>query len=330
MHPLDLTSLLAVHAHPDDETLSNGGLLAATAAAGLPVGVVTLTRGEQGEVIGPLQAELEGHGQVLARHRTGELAQALSSLGSISHTFLDQIPGQYHGTITDSGMAWLQPAPASAESDSPAEHGAVTVAAGHAEVIPEGGLVSIDLEDLATRLARHIIDVKPQTVVTYEPGGGYGHPDHVRAHRVTVRALEIASTGIEGQSHTVGRLLWTVIAAPHLAAGRNAVRAAGNPYAQPETAIFPTPGDPLASVAQWDHLEMHTVDIRPGLPAVLGALGAHATQVQWVHAYQPALVGIPGGEVTVVGSYALSNGIVAPLLSHEFYVSDPVKQELAG
>ncbi|NKY41079.1 PIG-L family deacetylase, partial [Cellulomonas septica] len=81
--------LLAVHAHPDDETLSTGALLATWARAGLPVMVVTCTRGERGEVIGDALAHLEGDEPALAAHRDTELAAALSSLGVADHAFLD-------------------------------------------------------------------------------------------------------------------------------------------------------------------------------------------------------------------------------------------------
>ena len=92
--------LVAVHAHPDDETLSTGGLIATLAAAGWPVCVVTCTRGERGEVIAlpgttsEGRAGLEGDGPALGAYRETELATALRCLadGAIEHTFLDALP----------------------------------------------------------------------------------------------------------------------------------------------------------------------------------------------------------------------------------------------
>ncbi|MBW0253823.1 PIG-L deacetylase family protein [Cellulomonas sp. PS-H5] len=89
--PTRTGGVLAVHAHPDDETLSTGALLATWAAAGLPATVVTCTRGERGEVIGARWAALEGDGEALARHRERELAAAVASLGATQH-FLDALP----------------------------------------------------------------------------------------------------------------------------------------------------------------------------------------------------------------------------------------------
>jgi len=96
--------LLAVHAHPDDETLATGGLLATWARAGRPVTVVTCTRGELGEVIGGELAHLAGDGPALAAHRETELAGALGALGVADHVFLDTVapPARF----VDSGMAW--------------------------------------------------------------------------------------------------------------------------------------------------------------------------------------------------------------------------------
>lgn len=328
MQHLSLSSLLAVHAHPDDETLSNGGLLAKTVAAGFPAAVVTLTRGEQGEVIGALQGELEGNGPLLARHREGELKRALGALGVKHHTFLDQVPGDFEGGIVDSGMAWAAAPDRDAETqlaggsgqDQDATSG-LSATAQLADSVPHGALVSLDLDDLALRLARIIIEVRPHTVVTYEPGGGYGHPDHVRTHEVTVRAIALAQEGIDGDSHRVSRLLWTVIPREVLTVAREALSKQGRAAAPSSEAIFPQPDDPMASVAQWVNLPVLACDITPVLDRVLGALTAHATQVKWVRAFEPAIeLGPVNDSVCLTGTYALSNSIMNPLLSHEFYV----------
>src|SRR6478609_7192343 len=102
--PTRTGGVLAVHAHPDDETLATGALLATWAASGLPVTLVTCTRGERGEVIGAGLAALEGDGPALAAHREHELAAALAALGVGDHVFLD---GGVGPRYEDSGMAWL-------------------------------------------------------------------------------------------------------------------------------------------------------------------------------------------------------------------------------
>lgn len=332
MPQLELQSLLAVHAHPDDETLSNAGLLAATAAAGLPVAVVTATRGELGEVIGPRKSELEGTGPVLAAHRTTELTGALAALGVPRHVFLDQVPGGTDGRFQDSGMAWL-------DQELGAGHSA---AAALGDDVPAGALVKVPLADAAHRLARVITELAPHTVVTYEPGGGYGHPDHVRTYDITTAAIALAAIGIDGRKHEVQRLLWTVIPKEVLQAGRSALLATGNTAADASgLANYPATTDPIASVGVPLQDQLLTLDIRPVLANVLGALQSHGTQVQWAQSYASPVeleianpdVGAAAGSAgpgaadhksvaryELSGSYALSNNIVAPLLSHEFYL----------
>ena len=141
--------LLAVHAHPDDETLATGGLLATWAGAGRPVTVVTCTRGELGEVIGATLAHLEGDGPALAAHREGELAAALAALGVADHVFLDTVadgdlaPGRF----SDSGMAWTG-----------------VGAAGRVDDLPDGAFVAASLDDAARRLARVLRSRRPDVV----------------------------------------------------------------------------------------------------------------------------------------------------------------------
>ncbi|MFI2366137.1 PIG-L family deacetylase [Promicromonospora sp. NPDC019610] len=214
--------VLAVHAHPDDETLSTGGLLAAFAAAGLPARVVTCTRGERGEVIAlpgttsEGRAGLEGDGPALGAYRETELARALLALGggvdgAVEQTFLDRLP-QVSPQVTRVVGADSRPA---AERDSgsadrqgpgPAADSAVAVryedsgmewvapgVAGPAPDSPPTAFARVPLDEPAGRLAALIRTTRPAVVATYEPGGGYGHPDHVRAHEVTVRAVRLAA-----------------------------------------------------------------------------------------------------------------------------------------
>jgi N-acetyl-1-D-myo-inositol-2-amino-2-deoxy-alpha-D-glucopyranoside deacetylase len=304
--------LVAVHAHPDDETLATGALLATWAAAGERVTVVTCTRGERGEVIDtPVHptgvGHLEGDGPALAAHREGELAAALAALGVDDHVFLDAV-GAPAARYTDSGMAWAAPGIARAAA---------------AAQLPAGAFVGVPLDEAASRLAAVLRERRPAVVVTYEAGGGYGHPDHVRAHEVTVRALDLLAGS--GQDVPV---LWQAVAP------ESAVRAARRTLADhpavrdlldgPVRVTLPDPDEALPPLAVPDVVLVGTpplvaVPVAPVLPAVLGAMRAHATQVQ--------LAGTPGGgpvdaapgREPLSGWYALSNDVLAPIPSHEFY-----------
>ncbi|GAA5019220.1 N-acetyl-1-D-myo-inositol-2-amino-2-deoxy-alpha-D-glucopyranoside deacetylase [Streptomyces siamensis] len=157
--------LLLVHAHPDDESINNGATMAKYAAEGAQVTLVTCTLGEEGEVIPPGLAHLapdrEGG---LGPYRAGELAAAMKELGVTDHRFLG---GQ--GRHRDSGMMGVE------------------------QNRRAGAFWSADLDDAACDLVAVIREVRPQVLVTYDPDGGYGHPDHIKAHRVAVRAAELAA-----------------------------------------------------------------------------------------------------------------------------------------
>ena len=336
--------LLVVHAHPDDETLATGGLLATWAASGRPVTLVTCTRGERGEVIGAALSHLEGDGAALAAHRETELEAALRSLGVTDHAYLDSVPPVADALasrtrLEDSGMAWVG-------SGQPGTSGQ----AGAAADVPEGALVRATVEECAERLATVLRDRRPAVVVTYEPGGGYGHPDHVRAHEITVRALELAaqrSTGPEPVTGHVPAHVWWVVVPPEVltdARAELARRATEDPWFQALLDSQPTatlPTGSLPAVARPAREVVATVDVRPVLDAVRGALAAHATQVHWVDtvAPEPEAVAddVPPASATgararrastsgsaLLGWYALSNDVVVPWLAHEFYADGRV------
>lgn len=280
--------LLAVHAHPDDETLSTGALLATWAAAGLPTTVVTCTRGERGEVIGRRLAHLAGDPAALAAHRLTELAAALAALGVQDHVVLDEVAGD--GPWVDSGMIWQGVSRAALGTD-----------------VPRGAFALADVDTAAQRLARVVRERRPTVLVTYEPDGGYGHPDHVQAHRVAMRAVELAAQDAEGvEGWAVPCVLWSALDADALEAGRAAcgtdlapgLRAAvGRPY---PSAAVPT-----------DAVDVR-VDVRPVAAQVLGALASHATQVQAVRL-------LPETDGAALGCFALSDAVVQPLLADEVY-----------
>lgn len=169
--------VLFVHAHPDDETITTGGTIATLIDSGVGVTVLTCTRGELGEVIPPELAQLQGDGARLADHREGELAEAIHILGVTDHRYLgdrdarlaDLAPRRY----LDSGMVWGATGPEPV-ADQDAE-----------------SLCAAPLAEVAADIAAVIASVRPDAVVSYDANGGYGHPDHVRAHEATMRAAEI-------------------------------------------------------------------------------------------------------------------------------------------
>ncbi|MFB8227782.1 PIG-L family deacetylase [Cellulosimicrobium sp. NPDC055967] len=325
--------LLAVHAHPDDETLATGALLATWARAGQRVTVVTCTRGERGEVIDtPAHptgvGHLEGDGPALAAHRERELARALAALGVVDHVFLDTVALPASGAVPDdgahpryedSGMAWVAPGVASSVAT---------------DRLPPRAFVGVPVDEAAARLAAVVRDRRPAVVATYEPGGGYGHPDHVRAHDVTVRALELLDA--DGEPAPA---LWlavapesTVRAARRALAAHPAVRAL---LAADQGLTLPDPDEDLPPVARPDASlpPLVGVPVAPVLDELLAAMRAHATQVQ--HVTAAATAGSTAGEepTGLLGWYALSNDVLAPVPSHEFYApsggalpGDPVRR----
>lgn len=169
-----------LHAHPDDETLATGVLLAALVDDGHAVAVVTATRGELGDVVpGPL-ARLAGT-PALVEHRVGELAGALAELGVRDHCFLGTPPARAAGLAprryTDSGMRWL-------DEDE-------TVAGPGGQAGPDS-LALADAGEAAADLAAFLGSFGADVLVSYDELGGYGHPDHVACHHVAVAAAALA------------------------------------------------------------------------------------------------------------------------------------------
>jgi N-acetyl-1-D-myo-inositol-2-amino-2-deoxy-alpha-D-glucopyranoside deacetylase len=268
--------LLLVHAHPDDETILNGATMARYAGSGVSVTLVTCTRGELGEVIPPDLAHLEGDGEELAAHRTAELAAAMEALGVQDHRFLGADVGVgYH----DSGMAW-------------GEHGRAVAAPD----VPDGAFALADVDDAAAHLVRVLREVRPQVLVTYEPGGGYGHPDHVQAHRVALRAVELAAVDAgAGEPWDVAKVYETVV--PRSLA-RQVLQgpAEQNPFAAPPS------GAALPSLVVDDDEVTSVVEAETFVEAKAAALRAHATQVD-----------VRGGW------FALSHGVGQPVTGTEWY-----------
>ncbi len=255
--------LLLVHAHPDDETITTGGTIARYAAEGAEVTVITCTLGEQGEVIGDRWAQLAAdQADQLGGYRISELAAALDALGGPPPRFLGGA-----GRWRDSGMAG-------------------TPSARHPRAFVRAP-ADVAVGELSAEIAR----LRPHVVVTYGPDGGYGHPDHIRAHEVTMAAVEAARDRWD-----TPKLYWTVMEDRAVADGLAALGPVPGHWSVPEPRDLPAV--PAESVTA-------EVDISGFLSAKRAALAAHATQVQVA----------AGGE-----AYALSNDIAQPVADREFFV----------
>lgn len=265
--------VVAVHAHPDDESISTGGALASLAERGADVLVVTCTLGEEGEVIGETYRGLVNDAaDQLGGFRIHELARALDILG-VRGEFLGGA-----GTYRDSGMA-----------GSPASR--------NPRAFVNSGQRAVD--DLAAVFRRE----RPHLVLTYDPNGGYGHPDHIRAHEITHAAAE--------QAGGVPRILWAARLRSELEAELATVVPAGW--------TLPTPGELDAVDATDTWVEMNDTVYA----AKVGAMRAHATQI-WI-ADGTATATNPhaafGRAVSPdVVTYALSNLIAQPVIRREHYI----------
>ena len=180
---MEIPRFLFVHAHPDDETLTTGATIAHYAARGARVHVVTCTLGEEGEVIGERWARLAVDGaDQLGGYRIGELSAALRELGVAEPTFLGGA-----GRWRDSGMAGTPPR-------------------------GRQRFVDADPREAVGALVAIIRELRPHVVVSYDPNGGYGHPDHIHAHRVTAAAVAAAGgSDYPGDPWSVPKFYWTVI-----------------------------------------------------------------------------------------------------------------------
>jgi N-acetyl-1-D-myo-inositol-2-amino-2-deoxy-alpha-D-glucopyranoside deacetylase len=253
--------LLLVHAHPDDESLWTGGTIARYAAAGVQVTLVTCTLGEEGEIIPDSLRELAADAaDQLGGYRIGELRAACAALGVSDHRWLGGV-----GRWRDSGMVGV-------------------AANAHPRAFAAG-----DLAAQADALAEVIADVRPQVVVTYGPDGGYGHPDHVRAHEVTMAACD-----------DVDRLFFAVTSRRATEAGVAELAAVNDlPFRLPEPDELPVTDDERITTV---------IDTSDVLSVKMRAMAAHSTQITVWH----------GGEGE--RAYALSNGIAQPLPPAEYYV----------
>ncbi|GEM_PF-104194 len=181
------TRVLCCHAHPDDETLSTGALLAHLHDVGIPADVLTATRGEMGETTEGPWRDLFGTDE-LTSVREGELRAAIAELGVENHYFLGTAPARVAGReprrYRDSGMQWVTP-----EVAGPAD--ATDERAFSVSPLDE------QVDDLCALLDAAAADGRPyDLLVSYDAAGGYGHPDHVRMHEVVHAAAQRTSTPV--------------------------------------------------------------------------------------------------------------------------------------
>ena len=195
--------LIAVHAHPDDETTGNGITFPKYAADGAHITLVTSNLGEEGEIVVPdLKLLSVHHADQLGGYRTGELALACVALGVSEHHYLGGM-----GRYRDSGMM------GEPSNDNPR------------------CFWQADLDEAADYLVPIIRKNRPQVLLTYNEMGGYGHPDHIQAHRVAVRGRELAADASYkpefGGGWTIAKVYFSGIPRSALAKGIEALREIG-------------------------------------------------------------------------------------------------------
>jgi N-acetyl-1-D-myo-inositol-2-amino-2-deoxy-alpha-D-glucopyranoside deacetylase len=233
--------LMAVHAHPDDECFMTGGILARVTAEGGRSVLVTCTDGAVGEIADPALATPENLAEVRAR----ELDESVRILGISRLAKLG---------YRDSGMAGTP------DNDNPAS------------------FKQADFDQAVEKVVRLVREERPQVIVTYDENGGYGHPDHIRAHQVAVAAFAAASDPDRfpdaGAAFTPSRLVYGVI--PRSAFKRMAerIREAGIESPFPERAEGETPPFGVE-----DDRVTTRVDVSQYVDTKFASINAHKTQL---------------------------------------------------
>jgi N-acetyl-1-D-myo-inositol-2-amino-2-deoxy-alpha-D-glucopyranoside deacetylase len=277
---------MLVHAHPDDETIGTGATMAKYAAQGASVTLITCTLGEEGEVLVPelanLAADREGG---LGEHRIGELDAAMAALGVADHRFLGGA-----GRWRDSGMM-----------GTPANDR------------PEA-FWQADLDVAVGELVAVIREMRPQVMITYDENGGYGHPDHIQAHRVAFGAFEAAGDGSRypeaGEPWTPSKLYEAVLPRSLLVAAFEELRALG------EEAPFGATSPEEFSFAVADEEVTTIVDGRERLEDKMAAMRAYPTQIA-VDGHFFALSNDIGQGLFGLEYYRLVRGVLARDGDHE-------------
>lgn len=327
-------SIVAVHAHPDDESIFTGLLLANAARRGADVHVLTCTLGEEGEVIGEKYHNLEqSETGLLGGYRIAELQRALRALGLAgSPEFLGGV-----GAWRDSGMAGSSSmkhprAFAQRRSGEEKDAGARDARHGRAawDARVQNNAEALEARAVGTNAAvgtdeskeqaRRYADIpqaqveqliaqlapkQPDVLVTYDPSGGYGHPDHIRAHEITHAAVA------SGRLPSVRHILWAVTEQQRV---HEALREAVVPQGWRHARRGDIAGVD-SSVVDW-RLRASKEDME----AQRAALHAHATQVWCADGsssdVNPQSREVPAGTPLL---WCLSNLIAQPLLDTESY-----------
>jgi N-acetyl-1-D-myo-inositol-2-amino-2-deoxy-alpha-D-glucopyranoside deacetylase len=230
-----------VHAHPDDETINNGVTMAKYAAEGVQVTLVTCTRGEEGEVLVESLANLaSSRDDKLGEHREIELKTAMGYLGIKDFRFL----GSPNKKWRDSGMI------------------------GTAQNERKDVFWQADLTEAAQELVKIILEIKPQVLITYDEFGGYGHPDHIKAHQVAMLAAELASN----QGWKISKIYWNTMPKSVIQMGIDKMKEVGSSFFgadSVEDLPFAKPDELVTSVIKApDYVEKK-----------LEAMKAHETQI---------------------------------------------------
>lgn len=218
-------TIVSFHAHPDDEALLTAGTLARAAAEGNRVVLVTATAGEVG-----LAASEFGHGTQLAQHRLAELHRSAEAIGAARVELLG---------YADSGL--------------------------HGEAEPADGstpFARADVEEAAGRLAAILAQERADVLTSYDPTGGYGHPDHVQVHHVAAAAAALAGTPVVLEA-TVDRDL--------LLRALRLVRRLRLLPDEVDVAAFERAYSPRSEIT-------HCIDVRRWTGAKRASMAAHASQ----------------------------------------------------
>jgi N-acetyl-1-D-myo-inositol-2-amino-2-deoxy-alpha-D-glucopyranoside deacetylase len=250
-----------VHAHPDDETINNGATMAMYAALGADVTLITCTRGEEGEILVEEHShKAAAHDDLLGEHRVIELADAMKALGVSDHRFL----GAPHKQYRDSGMMDTEP---NNRSDS---------------------FWRADFDEATRHLVEVIDEVKPHVLITYDEFGGYGHPDHIQAHRIAMAAAEKSRWDIQ-------KIYWNVTPRSVIQEGIDKMKEIGSDFFGAENAEdLPFCKD--------DSFVSTLIDGNEYVESKMAAMRAHATQI------------------SVDGPFfALSNNLGLQVWGHEYY-----------
>ncbi|MGV1036030.1 MAG: N-acetyl-1-D-myo-inositol-2-amino-2-deoxy-alpha-D-glucopyranoside deacetylase [Candidatus Nanopelagicales bacterium] len=241
--------ILLVHAHPDDETIGSGALMAKYAADGAQVTLVTCTLGEEGEVLVPdLEHIGAAHEDRLGDHRIEELGAAMRELGVTDWRLLGEA-----GKYRDSGMM------------------------GESTNDREGCFWQTDLLTAAADLVPIIREVRPHVLITYDDFGGYGHPDHIQAHRVAMYGSMLASAPTFrpelGAAWDIPKIYWTAMSKSMIRKGIEALRASGD-----TSEISKMDPDEIPFGIS-DELITTAIDGREFLPNKVAAMRAYPTQI---------------------------------------------------